>query len=142
MTWFQKSTESGIDSSTPSQLNPTTAEGTAESTHSGAASPRQSQVGSERIDLTNRLQVQAHENNIACLALNQAGTLLATASTQGTLLRVFDPKTGTQLGEFRRGSTPTTICDLSFDNESKYLTCASDKGTIHIFKVGHLLQGG
>ena len=43
--------------------------------------------------------------------------------------------------ELRRGSTPTQICDLSFDLENKYLTCSSDKGTIHIFKVAHLLDG-
>ena len=42
----------------------------------------------------------------------------------------------------RRGSTPTHICDLSFDLQSKYLSCSSDKGTIHIFKVAHFLQGG
>ena len=35
----------------------------------------------------------------------------------------------------------THICDLSFDLENKYLTCSSDKGTIHLFKVGHLLDG-
>lgn len=84
--------------------------------------------------------MQAHENNIAFLALNNVGTLLATASAQGTLVRIFDPKTARKLGEFRRGSTPTTICDLAFDMESKYLTCTSDKGTIHIFKVAHLLE--
>ena len=60
---------------------------------------------------------------------------------QGTLIRIFNPKDGTQLGELRRGSTPTQICDLSFDIESKYLTCSSNKGTIHIFKVGHFLAG-
>lgn len=30
---------------------------------------------------------------------------------------------------------------MTFDIDSKYLTCASDKGTIHIFKVGHFLAG-
>lgn len=57
------------------------------------------------------------------------------------MIRIFDPKEGRQLGELRRGSTPTQICDLAFDIESKYLTCSSDKGTIHIFKVGHFLEG-
>ena len=61
---------------------------------------------------------------------------------QGTLIRIFNPKTGEKLGEMRRGSTPTHICDLSFDLQSKYLACSSDKGTIHLFKVGHYLDGG
>lgn len=34
------------------------------------------------------------------------------------------------------------ICDLAFDMQSKYLTCSSDKGTIHIFKVNHFLEQG
>ena len=56
------------------------------------------------------------------------------------MVRIFNPTTGEKLGEFRRGTTPTQISDLSFDIESKYLTCTSDKGTIHIFKTGHLLN--
>ena len=72
--------------------------------------------------------------------MSHDGTLLATASTQGTLVRIFDPTTSKKLGELRRGSTPTTICDLAFDLDNKYLTCTSDKGTVHIFKIAHLLQ--
>lgn len=72
------------------------------------------------------------------MAINRDGTLLATASTRGTLIRIFDPKTSNKLGELRRGSKPTQICDLAFDLESNYLTCASDNGTIHLFKVAHL----
>ena len=37
--------------------------------------------------------------------------------------------------EFRRGKQPTTITSLSFDEESKYLICASIKESVHIFKV-------
>merc|ERR1712110_1226225 len=78
---------------------------------------------------------------MGCLVINRSGTLLATASAQGTLIRIFDPRTTNKLGEFRRGTTPTTICHLAFDTENKYLTCTSDKGTIHIFKVGHFQDG-
>lgn len=82
--------------------------------------------------------MQAHNNGIAAIAVSNDGKMLATASTNGTLIRIFSPETGQQLGELRRGSTPTQICDLTFDLEGKYLCCASNKGTIHIFKVAHL----
>jgi len=32
------------------------------------------------------------------------------------------------------------VSDLAFDNLSQFLVCTSDKGTIHVFKVGHFLN--
>ena len=58
------------------------------------------------------------------------------------MIRIFNPTSGEKLAEFRRGTTPTTISDLSFDSFSCFLTCTSDKGTIHLFKTGHLLKEG
>jgi len=53
--------------------------------------------------------IVAHENNIALLALNKDGSMLATASTKGTLIRLFNPETGDKLHELRRGSDEATI---------------------------------
>lgn len=48
--------------------------------------------------------IPAHKSEIACLALNQQGTRIATASNKGTLIRVWDSTTRQQLVELRRGS--------------------------------------
>lgn len=43
--------------------------------------------------------IMAHDSRIACFALTQDGQLLATASTKGTLVRIFNTLDGTLLQE-------------------------------------------
>ena len=81
--------------------------------------------------------IKVAESHVACLGLNDDGTLLATASEKGTLIRVFDLKDGgKQKKEVRRGSDRAEIFHLIFDKTSDFLACSSDKGTIHLFIVG------
>lgn len=49
--------------------------------------------------------VLAHSSSIVCFALTLCGKLLATASTRGTLIRVFDTANGALLQEVRFVST-------------------------------------
>lgn len=53
--------------------------------------------------------IAAHQNELGCIALNQQGTRIATASNQGTLIRVWDATTKVQLVELRRGSDQATV---------------------------------
>ena len=79
--------------------------------------------------------VQAHKTPLACLALNAAGTLLATASDKGTVIRVFSLPNGDKVGQYRRGSYPARIYSISFNAVSSLLAASSDTETIHIFKL-------
>ncbi|CAN1124734.1 Autophagy-related protein 18a, partial [Linum perenne] len=45
--------------------------------------------------------IMAHDSRIACFALTQDGQLLATTSTKGTLVRIFNTADGTLLQEIR-----------------------------------------
>lgn len=53
--------------------------------------------------------IPAHENTISSLILNHNGSLVATASEKGTLIRVYDTAHGKLLHEFRRGTDQAMI---------------------------------
>jgi len=65
--------------------------------------------------------------------LTASGTQLATASTKGTVLRVWNVATQSCIYEFRRGVERATIMCLSFSWDDQWLSCCSDKGTAHVF---------
>ncbi|XP_059659529.1 autophagy-related protein 18a [Cornus florida] len=79
--------------------------------------------------------IMAHDSRIACFALTQDGQLLATASTKGTLVRIFNTYDGTLLQEVRRGADRAEIYSLAFSSTAQWLGVSSDKGTIHVFSL-------
>ncbi|KAL2006191.1 hypothetical protein VTN00DRAFT_9845 [Thermoascus crustaceus] len=81
--------------------------------------------------------VEAHRSPLSCITLNSEGTLLATASDKGTIIRVFSVPDGHKLYQFRRGSMPSRIYSMSFNTTSTLLCVSSATETIHIFKLGH-----
>ncbi|KAJ1915888.1 autophagy protein [Mycoemilia scoparia] len=79
--------------------------------------------------------IQAHKSGISCLCINQSGTLLATASDKGTVIRVFSIPDGTNVAQFRRGTYPAKIHSISFNANSTLLCVSSDSDTVHIFRL-------
>lgn len=65
------------------------------------------------------------------------GTLIATASSKGTLVRIWSTSSGAQVYELRRGSDKAEIYWLSIDKLNKWLACTSDKGTVHIYSLSN-----
>lgn len=79
--------------------------------------------------------ISAHNSPIQALAMNMDGTLIATASLKGTLIRIFDVKNGEKIKEFRRGMNQVLVTNLCFDNSGEFLLVSSEKGTVHIYSV-------
>jgi len=79
--------------------------------------------------------IQAHESELAAIALNMDGTLVATASQRGTLIRVFNTETAAPMYELRRGAEQAVIHCIAFNPASTFLACSSDKGTVHVFAL-------
>src|SRR2546421_808727 len=80
--------------------------------------------------------VEAHRSPLSCIVLNKDGTILATASDKGTIIRVFSVPDAHKLYQFRRGSMPSRIFSMSFNTTSTLLCVSSATETIHIFKLG------
>ena len=79
--------------------------------------------------------IKAHQSEIVALVMNNDGSLLASASKQGTIIRIYQTKDGALIQELRRGSKNSEIFSLVFNYNSKYLACSSSSGTVHIFIV-------
>ncbi|KAL1798679.1 hypothetical protein ACET3X_002716 [Alternaria dauci] len=80
--------------------------------------------------------IEAHNSPLSCIALNSDGTLLATASEKGTIIRVFSIPDAQKLYQFRRGSIPARIYSMSFNSTSTLLSVSSATETVHIFRLG------
>jgi WD40 repeat protein len=84
--------------------------------------------------------VDAHENNISFIALNNNGSIMATASDRGTLIRLFLTDMCYFFQEIRRGKDKAIIRDICFEPNNKLIACCSDKGTVHIWNLESKLK--
>jgi len=79
----------------------------------------------------------AHESSLTTLTVAASGSLIATTSNKGTLVRVWDAYSGGLIKELRRGTDPAEIYGVAFRPDEQEVCVWSDKGTIHVF---HLQQ--
>ncbi|KAI8872493.1 WD40 repeat-like protein [Ramicandelaber brevisporus] len=79
--------------------------------------------------------IAAHATRLSCLAVSPDGSRVASASEKGTLVRVFDTSTCQLLHELRRGVDRADIFSIAFNIDATRLCVASDKGTIHLFRL-------
>lgn len=77
--------------------------------------------------------ITAHTSRISCFALTNDGKMLATASSKGTLVRVYNTLEGSMVQEVRRGADRAEIYSLAFNSNAQWLAVSSDKGTVHVF---------
>ncbi|KAL1709236.1 WD40-repeat-containing domain protein [Schizophyllum commune] len=78
----------------------------------------------------------AHDSGLTTLTVPPSGRLLATTSSRGTLVRVWDTHTGKKVRELRRGTDKADIYGVAFRPDEQELCVWSDKGTVHVFTLG------
>lgn len=79
--------------------------------------------------------IKAHKSEIQLIKLNRQGTMVATCSKKGTLIRIMNVQNGTLINEFRRGIENAEIYDMEFSPRGSKLAVISNKQTLHIFEI-------
>lgn len=79
--------------------------------------------------------IVAHTTALTTLSVPPSGRLLATTSSRGTLVRVWDSHTGKLMRELRRGTDKAEIFGVAFRPDERELCVWSDKGTVHVFAL-------
>lgn len=79
--------------------------------------------------------IKAHKSKIRAIALNRSGTLVASASETGTIIRIHSTHTTALLYEFRRGIDRAIITSMRFSPNDSRLAVLSDKNTLHVFTM-------
>jgi hypothetical protein len=79
--------------------------------------------------------IAAHESSLNTLTVPQSGRMLATTSSRGTLVRIWDTLSGKLIRVFRRGSDKAEIYGVAFRPDEKEVCVWSDKGTVHVFSL-------
>lgn len=82
----------------------------------------------------------AHDSRVVCISVNKEGTLIATASDKGTLIRIFTTNDDQKSWEFRRGTKSVEMNCITFDPNNKFIGCSSNVGTIHLFSIASIMK--
>ncbi|XP_034699799.1 autophagy-related protein 18b-like isoform X3 [Vitis riparia] len=92
------------------------------------------------MELHSHCEIDAHRSPLAAIVFSPNGMYIATASEQGTIIRVHLISEATkQSYSFRRGAYPSTIFSLSFGPSTQFpdvLVATSSSGSVHAFSLG------
>lgn len=68
------------------------------------------------------------------MAVNPDGTLIASASARGHIIKIFTTDSNEVVQELKRGNSKADINNIVFHPTLFLLACTSDKSSIHIFE--------
>ncbi|MCL7047543.1 hypothetical protein MKW94_007704 [Papaver nudicaule] len=95
------------------------------------------------MELQSHCEIEAHRSPLAAIALSSNGLYIATASEQGTIIRVHLVTLATKSYSFRRGTYPSAIYSLSFGPPMQLpdiLVATSSSGSVHVFSLAFMIK--
>lgn len=83
--------------------------------------------------------IKAHKSPVHLIRFNQKGSMVATCSIKGTLIRIFSITSGSLVHELRRGTDRAVVFDMQWNMNGTELALVSDKYTLHVFRIDEQL---
>lgn len=87
------------------------------------------------VDKSIDLVIPAHDTEIGAIAVNPDGTLIASASNRGHIIKIYSTDGGEVVQELKRGNSKAEITGILFHPSQYLLACTSSKTSIHIFEI-------
>ena len=87
------------------------------------------------VDKSIDLVIPAHDTEIGAMAVNPDGTLIASASERGHIIKIYSTDGGEVVQELKRGNSKAEIASIVFHPSQYLLACTSSKSSIHIFEI-------
>lgn len=84
--------------------------------------------------------IQASDGDIGAISVNSEGTLIASASHKGTVIKIFNAEGGELLQILRRGSSKANITGIVFHPNAPIIAICSDRTSIHLFEIKESLE--
>lgn len=89
----------------------------------------------EFVEIKKSFAISAHQNELSQICLSMDGTLCATTSHRGTLIRIWNTEDGTLKKELRRGIDQVNILSLAISPDNTSVCLSSEKGTVHVYSL-------
>lgn len=80
-------------------------------------------------------KVVAHRSAVSLIVFNADSTLMATFSSNGTIIRVFKVPSGELIHSFRVRRVPVVLHSLAFCPRSQFLAAHTQAGRVYIFSL-------
>jgi WD40 repeat protein len=87
------------------------------------------------VDKSIDLVIPAHDTEIGAMAVNPDGTLIASASQRGHIIKIYSTDGGEVVQELKRGNQKAEITSIVFHPTQYLLACTSSKSSIHLFEI-------
>ena len=87
------------------------------------------------VDKSIDLVIPAHDTEIGSMAVNPDGTLIASCSERGHIIKIYSTDGGEVVQELKRGNSKADITSIIFHPSQYLLACTSSKSSIHVFEI-------
>lgn len=93
------------------------------------------------VDHTQR-HISVADNPLSLVRFSKTESLLATTSSSGHAIKIWDPASGEVVAKFKRGIRANVIHSVDFSPDNEFVVVFTQNGTLHFFDNRNRKSGG